>query len=170
VTPGEAGSQTHAGSVLGTPSYMAPEQARGDVELVDERADVFGLGAMLCEILTGQPPFVGKSAEAQRKAQTARLDDAFARLHGCCADVELVGLAKHCLAAEPWDRPRSAQEVSEAVSAYQRSVAERLRQAELARAAEAARAGEALHTAEQERKAREAAHRPGRGPSVGRGD
>jgi serine/threonine-protein kinase len=156
-TPGEAGAQTHAGSVLGTPSYMAPEQARGDVELVDERADVFGLGAILCEILTGQPPFVGKSAEAQRKAQAARLDDAFARLDGCGADAELVALAKHCLAAEPWDRPRSAGEVAEAVTSYQRSVAERLRQAELARVAEAARAEEALHTAEQERRAREAA-------------
>jgi eukaryotic-like serine/threonine-protein kinase len=150
----ESATVTQAGSVLGTPAYMAPEQARGVVELVDARADVFGLGALLCEILTGEPPFTGKNAEAMRKAQTAQLDDAFARLDGCGADGELAGLARRCLAAEPWDRPRDAGEVTAAVTAYQNSVVERLRQAELARAAEAARTEEAKATATQERKAR----------------
>jgi serine/threonine-protein kinase len=151
------GSDTQAGTLLGTPGYMAPEQARGDVDLIDERADVFGLGAILCEILTGQPPFTGRHAEAARRAQQAKLDDAFARLDGCGADGELVALARRCLAAEPWDRPRHAGEVAEQVTAYQEAVAERLRQAELARAAEEARAAEARATAAQERKAREAA-------------
>src|SRR5262249_26476657 len=50
-TPDGVGAPTQAGDVLGTPAYMAPEQARGDVDLVDERADVFGLGAMMCEML-----------------------------------------------------------------------------------------------------------------------
>ena len=45
---------------MGTPAYMAPEQARGEVDLIDERADVFALGSILCEILTGQPAFVGR--------------------------------------------------------------------------------------------------------------
>jgi serine/threonine-protein kinase len=138
--PGSTGSLTQAGSVLGTPAYMAPEQARGDVELVDERADVFGLGAILCEILTGQPPFTGKGAEAQRKAQTARLDDACARLDACGAEADLIALARRCLAAEPWDRPRDARQVALAMTAYQESVVERLRQAELERAAAEARA------------------------------
>ncbi len=134
----EVHSPTQLGSVLGTPAYMAPEQARGEVDLVDTRADVFGLGALLCEILTGRPPFTGMIAEAMRKAQTAQLADAFAELDGCVADAELTGLARRCLAAEPWDRPRDAGEVADAVTAYQYSVTERLRQAELAHAAEAA--------------------------------
>jgi serine/threonine-protein kinase len=149
-TQEEAGAHTQEGDVLGTPAYMAPEQARGDVDLVDERADVFGLGAILCEVLTGQPPFTGKTAEAHRKAQTASLDDALARLDGCGADAELVGLARRCLAAEPWHRPRHAGEVAAAVTAYQHAVAQRLRQAELERA-------QALVKAAEERKRRKLA-------------
>ena len=55
---------SHAGSVMGTPSYMAPEQARGEIDVIDERADVFALGSMLAEILTGEPAFTGRTAGA----------------------------------------------------------------------------------------------------------
>jgi eukaryotic-like serine/threonine-protein kinase len=62
--------QTQAGAILGTPAYMAPEQAEGRLSCLDARTDVFGLGAMLYEILTGQPPFVGAdTAEVLAKAR-----------------------------------------------------------------------------------------------------
>ncbi len=122
------------GSVLGTPSYMAPEQARGELDRVGERADVFGLGSMLCEILTGQAAFTGRtSGEVMRKAARGELAEAFRRLDDCGAETELIGLAKHCLASEIEDRPRSAREVSDAATAYLAGVQERLRRTELAR-------------------------------------
>jgi serine/threonine-protein kinase len=126
---------TDVGVVLGTPAYMAPEQARGEIDRIDERADVFGLGALLCVILTGQPPYVGPSTvEVYRLAKDGAVKDAHGRLEACGADAELVRLVQACLAAQRDERPRHAGVVADSVAAYQARVQERLRQAELRQA------------------------------------
>ena len=137
---GSFGTDTEAGSILGTPAYMPPEQANGDIANLDRRADVFGLGAILCEILTGKPPYVGRSSEeVRRKAANGDLADATARLDGCGADPELIALTKKCLSPEAIDRPKDAQGVADGLTAYLDGVQERLQTAERERAVALAR-------------------------------
>ncbi len=146
---------SRSGVLMGTPAYMPPEQARGEAALVDRRADVFALGAMLCEILTGRPPYAGGSGdEVCRRAAAGDLGDAHARLDACAADAELRDLAKCCLAAEGADRPADAGAVAREVSAYLAAAQERLRRAEVERAAAEARAEEVGAKAHAERRAR----------------
>jgi tetratricopeptide (TPR) repeat protein len=137
---GSDADASRSGSVIGTPAYMAPEQARGEIDLLDERTDVFGLGAILCVILTGQPAFAGRSViETLEKAARGDLDNTFARLEASGAERELTDLAEHCLAPRRDDRPRSAQQVVQRVTAYLTGVQERLRRAEMAQIEEKAR-------------------------------
>lgn len=126
VRSGKHGSQSIVGSVMGTPPYMPPEQARGEVEAMDERSDVFALGAILCEILTGQPPYVGDPVDLILRAANCDLADAHARLEACDADPDLVQLASQCLAPAPAARPRSAEVLAKAVHGHLASVQARL--------------------------------------------
>ncbi len=132
---------SHAGSILGTPSYMAPEQARGETDRINERADVFALGSILGEILTGSPAFTGASSiEIVRKAAHGDTIDALTRLDGCGAEAELIALAKDCLTVEPENRPRDANVVAGRITAYLAGVQERVQAAERERAVAVTRA------------------------------
>ncbi len=133
--------ETVAGQVKGTPSYMAPEQARG--QSVGPAADVFALGGILAVTLTGKPPFLGETViDTVLKAAQAELGECFAQLDACGADAELVSVAKRCLAAKAEDRFANGQEVAEAVAAYRAGVDARLQQAERDRAVSAAESRE----------------------------
>jgi serine/threonine protein kinase len=123
---------TREGSVLGTPAFMAPEQAIGAVDQIDARSDVFGLGGVLASVLTGHPPFEGDTAEGTRQlAARGKVQDCYARLEASGADPELVALCKRCLSPEKADRPADAAEVAAAVAALRAAADERARRAEL---------------------------------------
>jgi tetratricopeptide (TPR) repeat protein len=149
------GSETQAGSILGTPAFMPPEQAAGAVHLIDERSDVFGLGAILAMILSGQPPFVGQTAEDVRVLSArGKVEECFARLDGCGADPDLVALCKKCLAAEKAERPANGGVVAQAVAALRAAADERARQAELDRVRVEGERAKAEAEAREQRKRR----------------
>lgn len=126
-------SATEAGSLMGTPAYMPPEQAAGATTFVDARSDVFGLGAILCSILTGEPPYAGQGDAVRIAALQARLGEAYDRLTECGAEPALIALARACLAADPADRPAGADAVAKAVAAHRAEAEARARRAEVDR-------------------------------------
>ena len=87
--PEREGSRTRAGQGLGTPAYMSPEQARGEWDKVDERSDVFGLGAILCAILTGEPAYTGTTdEEVLSKANSGDVSEALALVAPYLGEIE----------------------------------------------------------------------------------
>src|SRR5262249_9669674 len=132
-----------AGSLVGTPAFIPPEQAIGDITNVNEQSDVFGLGALLAVILTGKPPYAGETYEVVRvQAVRGKLNDCFARLYASAAEPELVALCKRCLAPEPAGRPRDAGEVAQAVAGLRAAAEERAQLAERERLAAEVQAAE----------------------------
>jgi serine/threonine protein kinase len=118
--PERAGAAPKSGYwVFGTPAYMPPEQAGGKLEKPDPRSDIFGLGAILCEILTGQPPYPGPDvASVTRTAAKGEQRELTRRLRRCGADSDLVDLALRCLSPDRGARPSSAQKVAEEVRKF----------------------------------------------------
>lgn len=104
--------QTLGGTVLGTPSYMAPEQAAGELEKVGPLADVYALGASLYDMLTGRPPFVGSSVLNTLEMVRNHEPVSPAQLAGKVPkDIETICLK--CLQKDPARRYGSAQALAD---------------------------------------------------------
>jgi WD40 repeat protein len=119
LTPPLAGTAqaTAVGTLLGTPCYMSPEQAAGDTAAVDERSDVWGLGALLYEILTGGPPFDGPDADyVMNLVRTRPVPPVRARCPA--APPELAAVAEKALARARAERYPDAAAVVEEIGAY----------------------------------------------------
>jgi serine/threonine-protein kinase len=111
-TPGGS-TITHAGVSLGTPMYMAPEQAAADPN-TDHRADIYALGIVAYEMLVGAPPFHGRSPQALLAAQLTELPRPISqRRYGVPAALEQ--LIMQCLEKNPTDRPRNAGDMVRAL-------------------------------------------------------
>jgi hypothetical protein len=105
--------------VSGTLAYMAPEQARGEAERIDARTDLFGLGAVLYELLTGRPPY--QATDRLQLLKLARAGEVVPpRKVRPKVPPALDDLCMRCLAREPSDRFRSAQQLADAVARLQR--------------------------------------------------
>lgn len=103
-------TMTHAGQILGTPGYMSPEQVAGDSSLITERTDIYGLGAILYELLTGRPPFTSEDPVVTL-ARIPDVEPVRPRLlqPGLSRETELICLK--CLSKAPGDRYASATDL-----------------------------------------------------------
>lgn len=114
-------ARTSAGMFLGTPDYIAPEQAR-DPRSADARSDIYSLGCTLYYLLTGQPPFPGGTAEEKLAAHDAKRPPLVTSLRAGIPP-EVASLVERMLAKNPAERPGTASEVAKALQPLARSAA-----------------------------------------------
>ena len=103
---------TMTGQVMGTPSYMAPEQAKGKLDEISNRTDVYSLGATLYALLAGRPPFSGGTMlETIRQVVKTEPEPLTQIVHATPQDLQTI--CEKCLAKSPQDRYASADEVAD---------------------------------------------------------
>ncbi|MBI5477642.1 MAG: protein kinase [Deltaproteobacteria bacterium] len=110
-------TQTEIGSLLGTPAYMSPEQATGSVDKIDRRSDVWGLGAVLYQILTGKPPYSGQTG-TDVITRATQVDVKPVRELAPEAPAELAAVAEKALQRDPDKRYQTAQDLAAEIDAY----------------------------------------------------
>ena len=120
--PVSDGAKTQVGAIMGSPMYMAPEQARGDTDAIDERTDVFALGTMLYHVLAGRAPYQGNTVlELAAQAIEAKPPP----VTSLAPDVSpaLAALCEKAMQREPSERHQSALEVAAALGRFQSEAA-----------------------------------------------
>ena len=108
-----SGPLTSVGISLGTPAYMAPEQAAADPS-TDHRADIYAFGAMAYEMLAGHPPFTGRNAQAMLAAHFVETPVPLDTLRPALPST-LTRMVMQCLEKNPADRPQNADDVLRAL-------------------------------------------------------
>src|SRR5204862_8068354 len=111
----EGGATTSMGVALGTPAYMSPEQASADPG-VDHRADIYAFGVLAYELLTGQPPFVGRTPQGLLAAHVTESPEPITRRR-TSIPAPLAALVMRCLEKRASERPQTAQDVVHALDA-----------------------------------------------------
>jgi serine/threonine-protein kinase len=112
----EVDAKGNTGTIEGTPAFMSPEQARGEINRLDARTDVYGLGSTLYALLAGRPPFLGSSTEVL--LDVLLNDPPALRSIEPLVPVDLDLIVRKCMQKEPADRYPSALALSADLAQY----------------------------------------------------